>query len=73
MRQRGASEEEVAATVRDGERFEAGKGRSGFRRLFPFSGQWRGRPYSTKEITAFADVEGESWLVITVIVKYLRR
>lgn len=69
LRERGASEEEIIATIQHGERFPAKFGRTGFRRNFPFDGEWQGRHYATKQIEAFA-VDENGWLVITVIVKY---
>jgi hypothetical protein len=68
--ERGATEAEVIATVRDGERFPAKFDRTGFRRNFVFDGEWRGRRYTTKQIEAFAVKEGTDWLVITVVAKY---
>ncbi len=70
MRERGADEEEVATTVRDGERFPAKFGRQGFRHHFQFDDIWRGRRYTTKQVEAFAVEEHDDWLVISVIVKY---
>jgi len=70
MRERGATEEEVEATIRGGERFPARFGREGFRRNFSFDGTWRGRRYGMKQIEAFATYEEGDWLVISVIVKY---
>jgi hypothetical protein len=67
--ERGATEEEVIATVREGETFPAKFGRTGFRRNFVFDGEWLGRRYATKQVEAYA-VEEDGWLVITVIVKY---
>jgi hypothetical protein len=69
LAERGATEAEVIATVETGERFPAKLGRTGFRRNFAFTGEWRGRQYDTKQIEAYA-VEEEGWLVITVIVRY---
>ena len=69
LAERGSTEEEVVATVLGGERFPAKFGRTGFRRNFVFGGEWRGRPYPTKQVEAYA-VEEEGWLVITVVVKY---
>ena len=40
------------------------------RRNFPFVWEWRGRPYTTKQVEAYAVEEGNTWLVITVVVKY---
>ena len=67
--ERGATETEVIATVSEGERFPAKFGRTGFRRNFPFDGEWQGRPYKTKQVEAYT-VEEDEWLVITVMVKY---
>lgn len=50
-------------------RFPAKYGRHGFRRNFPFGGQWRGRQYGTKQIEAYV-VEDNGWLVISFIIKY---
>ncbi|MBM3477359.1 MAG: DUF4258 domain-containing protein [Armatimonadetes bacterium] len=67
--ERGATEDEVIATVEGGERFPAKFGRTGFRRNFTFGGRWRGREYATKQVEAYA-VDEAGWLVITVIVRY---
>lgn len=48
MQERGATEEEVQRTVGEGERFAAKFGRIGFRRNFPFDGEWRGRCYTNR-------------------------
>jgi len=68
--ERGATENEIVETVTNGERFPAKFGRTGFRRNFPFSGLWRNRQFRTKQVEAFAVIENDEWLVITVIVKY---
>lgn len=68
--ERGASEQEVIATVEGGERFTANFGRTGFRRHFPFNAVWRGKGYATKQVEAYAVRQESAWLVITVIVKY---
>ena len=70
MAERGASEAEVIATVRDGERFSAKFGRTGFRRNFAFDGEWHGRRYATKQIEAFAVKEAGDWLVVTVVARF---
>jgi hypothetical protein len=70
MAERGATREQVEATVTAGERFPARFGRTGFRRNFVFNADWRGRRYQTKQIEAFAVQEEGDWLVITVLVKY---
>lgn len=68
--ERGATEEEVIATVAQGERFPAKFGRTGSRRNFPFDGVWRGRPYRTKQVEAYAVREAGDWLVMTIIARY---
>jgi hypothetical protein len=68
--ERGATEEEIQATVAQGEQFPAKFGRTGFRRNFHFDQEWRGRHYRTKQVEAYAVEEGADWLVITVITRY---
>ena len=68
--ERGATEQEVIATVEGGERFPAKHGRKGFRRNFTFDAVWRGRRYAMKQVEAYAAAEQHGWLVITVIVRY---
>jgi len=68
MLERGATEEEVAATIREGEQFPAKFARQGFRRNFPFKALWRGRRYHMKQVEVFR--EDDDWMVISVIVKY---
>jgi len=70
LAERGATEEEVVATVQQGEQFPAKYGRTGFRRNFHFGGQWRGRTYATKQVEAYAVWEDDGWLVISVITRY---
>lgn len=57
------------ATVRQGARFPAKFGRTGFRRNFMFGGQWRAKYYGNKQVPAYAVPERGGWLVITVITK----
>ncbi len=68
--ERGATEQEIIATVTEGESFAAKYGRQGFRRNFAYNGMWRGRFYATKQVEAYAVDEAGSWLVITVLVRY---
>lgn len=70
LSERGATEEEVHATVLRGETFPAKFGRTGFRRNFTFNSVWRGRRYAMKQVEAFAVREGNDWLVITVVTRY---
>ncbi|MBI5742023.1 MAG: DUF4258 domain-containing protein [Nitrospirae bacterium] len=68
--ERGATEQEVIATVENGETFPVKFGRTGFRRNFYFNGTWRGKHYPTKQVEAYAVKEKEEWVVITVITRY---
>ena len=68
--ERGASVDEVVATVLHGERIPAKYGRTGFRRNFAFGRVWRGRVYATKQVEAYAMEEAGDWIVITVITKF---
>ncbi|MBI2982436.1 MAG: DUF4258 domain-containing protein [Deltaproteobacteria bacterium] len=70
LSERGATKDEVLATVQSGEKFPAKFDRVGFRRNFAFGGPWRGRQYKTKQVEAYAVHENEGWLVLTVMVKY---
>lgn len=70
MAERGATEDEVRATVEQDEQFPAKFGRTGFRRNFSFDSKWRGRYYRTKQVEAYAVQEGADWLVITIITRY---
>lgn len=69
MRERGATEEDVKATILEGETFPVKYGRTGFRRNFAFDNLWLGRHYETKQVEVYA-VEENVWQVITVMVKY---
>lgn len=68
--ERGATEQEVIATVERGETLPAKFGRTGFRRNFSFNGTWRRRHYSNKQVEAYAVKEDDDWIVITVITRY---
>ena len=54
MTERGATKEEVIETIMEGEQFPAKYGRIGFRKNFPFFGQWRKKYYNTKQIEVYA-------------------
>ena len=70
LAERGATREEVIATIEGGETFPAKYGRTGFRRNFSYGSIWRGKYYSTKQIEAYAEKEGNDWLVITIITRF---
>jgi hypothetical protein len=70
MAERGAAEDEVRATVEQGEQFPAKFGRTGFRRNFTYNGEWRDRYYRTKQVEVYAVQEDADWLVVTIITRY---
>ncbi len=70
LTERGASENEVILTVRTGEQFIAKHGRSGFRLNFIFNGYRNNKYFAYKQIEAYVVKDGDSWIVITVIVKF---
>ncbi|MDQ1350207.1 MAG: hypothetical protein QG657_508 [Acidobacteriota bacterium] len=70
MKERGANEEEVIEAVENGEMFPVKFERSGFRRNFPFNGTWNNKRYNTKQVEAIAIYEADTWIVITVLVKF---
>jgi len=63
MHERGATLEEVIATVETGERFPAKFNRTGFRRNFSFGAEWRGRTYASKQVEVYA-VDEDGWRVL---------
>ncbi len=70
MKERGATEKEVRATIENGEQFPVKFGRTGFRRNFTYDSTWQGRQYKTKQVEVYAVEENEVWVVITVITRY---
>ncbi|MDN3515910.1 MAG: DUF4258 domain-containing protein [Candidatus Brocadia sp.] len=70
MAERGATEDEVIATVERGETFPVKFGRTGFRRNFHFDGIWRGKRYATKQIETIAVKENNDWMVVTIVTRY---
>ena len=70
LAERGATEEEISATVQGGESFPAKFGRTGFRRNFHFDSLWRDRHYAIKQVEVFVVRDGADWLVITVVTRY---
>ncbi len=68
--ERGATEDEVIATVETGETFPAKFGRTGFRRNFTFGQVWKGKTYATKQVETYAVKEGEDWLAITFVTRF---
>jgi len=61
--------DEITETVSAGEEFPAKFGRTGFRKNFGFDSIWNGKHYSTKQIEAYSDEQGDAWMVVTVFLK----
>ena len=69
LSERGAAESEVTAVVESGERFPAKFGRTGFVETL-FTAATGGGDSIQRQVEAYAIEEQESWLVITVVVRY---
>jgi hypothetical protein len=70
---RGASVAEALATVQNGSKRSAKYGRSEFILRFNYNRMWMGKRYSAKSVHAFAAPQGKcDWLIVTVIVKFLK-
>jgi len=70
MPDRGATQEEVEATIRTGERIPAKGRRIAFRKNFLFQQQWKGRHYEVKQVMPIVVEENDTMMVITVYVFY---
>ena len=70
MAQRGATESEVISAIQEGDMEPARKGRTMFRRNFPFDGEWSGRYYRTKQVAPVVTNDGATLVVVTVYVFY---
>ncbi|MFB0516899.1 MAG: DUF4258 domain-containing protein [Candidatus Neomarinimicrobiota bacterium] len=70
MKERGATEEDVKATIDGGEQFPVKFGRTCFRRNFTYNSVWQDRHFATKQVEVYAIAENEVWVVITVITRY---
>ena len=70
MADRGAQEHEVVAAVGTGRPEPARKGRTQFRKNFPFDAQWRGEHYAVKQVAPVVAEESDRLVVVTVFVFY---
>jgi len=67
---RGATEQEVAETIR-GENWQpAGSGRQECRKNFPFNTIWNGKQYATKQVRPIFVEEPNEIVAVTVYVYY---
>ncbi len=79
--ERGATTAEVVNTVQTGSKVPAKFSRTLFSKRFPYNREWLGTVYKIKLVEAFAILETppggkpaeKTWLVVTVIVKFLQR
>jgi hypothetical protein len=69
-REWGASEDEIVATLLEGETFATKFNCTGFRRNFGYDELRRGRRYAAKQLEVFAVEESDRWVVILVIAKF---
>jgi len=70
MPDRGATAEEVEATIRTGEPAAAKGRRLAFRKNFPFYKKWKGRYYNVKQVIPIVIEESDKIIVVTVYVFY---
>ena len=68
---RGATQDEVEEAIRLGEQIPAKKGRTAFRKNFPFHATWKGRFYETKQVMPVAIEHTGRWVVVTVYVFFI--
>jgi hypothetical protein len=74
LAERGATRDEVVYTVKHGSSSAAKFGRTKFTHTFAYNRKWLGQSYRSTVIEAFAqEVAADTWLVITVVVKFIGR
>jgi len=67
---RGGTEAEVQAAILEGEGLPAERGRTAFRKNFPFLSDWKGRYYEVKQVIPVVVEEEDAIVVVTVYVFY---
>jgi hypothetical protein len=67
---RGGTEAEAEAAILEGERLPAERGRTAFRKNFPFLSDWKGRYYEVKQVVPVVVEEEDAIVVVTVYVFY---
>ncbi len=70
MEDRGASESEIEEAIRSGDRAAASRGLLSFRKNFPYSSEWKGTLYATKQVRPIVAEETDRFVVVTVYVYY---
>lgn len=69
-KQRGATEEQIKTTIKQGEEYSAKDGRTGFRRNFHFAAEQNGKYFENVQLMVIAEKMPYGWLAITVITKF---
>ena len=71
IKERGCTLADVDYAVKHGLSSPAKYGRTRFSHTFAYNRKWLDKSYALKTVEAFAELQGnDSWLVITVIVKF---
>ena len=68
--QRGATEEQIAATLATGRWEPADRGRRQASQTFAFDAEWQGRLYRRQQVRVVFAEEPDSLVVVTVFVYY---
>lgn len=61
---------EVQSAISEGEKLPARRGRTAFRKNFPFRSEWKGRYHETKQVMPIVVEEEQRFVVVTVFVFY---
>jgi hypothetical protein len=73
MRERGATSQEVIATVTEGRSTPAKHRRVAFKRTFHYRAQWLGVYYARKRVIAYVkNLKSGNQIVVTVVVQYFQ-
>jgi hypothetical protein len=70
MGRRGVTEGEVRLTIQIGESIPAKKGRTAYRKNFPFESVWKGKFYTTKQVSPVIVKQEDEIVVVTVYAYY---
>ena len=69
-KQKGATEEEIDATVRTGKDLNSESGRLGKTRTFPFHGEWDNEFFDHKKLDVYFTVENKLITILDIDVFY---
>jgi hypothetical protein len=68
--ERGVTREEVESAIASGERIKAKRGRTAYRKNFPFKDKWKNRYYEIKQVIPVVIEKGDKMVVVTVYAFY---